>query len=61
MTNIMPLLVRCKTCGSRVPAPHVTEAGEWPFRCPSCGTSFLLITRSIGFGDLNGQIRQVQS
>jgi len=60
MTNSMPLLVRCKSCGSRVPTPNVTRAGEWPFSCPSCGESFILVTQSMGPDDLNGQIRQGQ-
>ncbi len=59
MTNTVPLLIRCKACGSRVPAPHVTESGEWPFNCPSCGKGFLLITQSLGPDDLSGQIQQV--
>ena len=57
MTNTIPLLVRCQSCGARVPTPTVTEAGEWPFNCPTCGKRFILITRLIGSGDLNGQIR----
>jgi len=60
MTNTVPLLVRRGLGGSRIPAPQVTEVGEWPFSGPSCGKSFILITRSIGRGDLNGQIRQLR-
>jgi predicted RNA-binding Zn-ribbon protein involved in translation (DUF1610 family) len=58
MTDLIPRAVWCHSCGSRVTAPPISQAGTWPFVCPKCGRIFALVTHWISKRDLSGQIQQ---